>query len=165
MSNGKSSTWRSASRLFASYGKQDLANEASFRADMAEQQEKTEAAIADSKFHYADHARRARRADANAPSQPEPIDEAINIGGRDLPIEVQRYAKELAISGVAGELYSKQFGNKNEVSYRVTGTISESDVSENLERCIAVLLETDSPVATASLLYRKIGDSWYLVDD
>ena len=160
-----SSTWQSASRLFASFGNQDLANEASFRADMAKQREETETAIAESKYHYADHARQARRADANAPSKPEPIDEAIIIDRRDLPEEVQRYADKLATSGATGGLYQRQFKSKNSVDYTVTGTIYESDETENIERGIAILLETDKPIATASLLYRKIEDSWYIVED
>ena len=39
------------------------------------------------------------------------------------------------------------------------------DETENLERGIAILLETDRPIATASLLYRKIEDSWCIVED
>ena len=164
MASESVSRWRSASAMFASYGQTDLANEASHRAYMAELREKTDAAIAESKYHYADHARRARLADANAASIPEPVDEAIPIGRSKLPEVVQRFADKLAIEGEVGELYSKEF-QINGIPFQTVATLVEDDTTENLDRCVAILIEMGHPVATADLLYRRVRNSWRPIED
>lgn len=165
MASESVSRWQSASAMFASYGQTDLANEASHRAYMAELREKSDAAIADSRYHYADHARRARLADANAASIPEPVDEAILVGRSNLPEVVQLFADKLAIEGEVGGVYSKEFQINDKVSLRTTATLVEDDTTENLDRCVAVLIEMSHPIATANLLYQRVGNSWHPIED